>query len=149
MTIGELASFNEHFGIKRKPGGGDAGGRAIKISMSTGCPGCCRRQISDARDRGGLSRRGAFEGTNVSEARGTTKPFELCGAPWVTPEPFCEALNERNLPGVYFRPHAFEPVFQKHAKTSCGGCQIHVTDRTVFRPVETGVALIEAFRNAD
>jgi uncharacterized protein YbbC (DUF1343 family) len=90
-----------------------------------------------------------FEGTNVSEARGTTKPFELCGAPWVVPEPFCDALNARRLPGVHFRPHAFEPVFQKHAKVSCGGCQIHVTDRATFRPVETGVTLIEAFRNAN
>jgi uncharacterized protein YbbC (DUF1343 family) len=88
-----------------------------------------------------------FEGTNVSEARGTTKPFELCGAPWVTPEPFCDALNARGLPGVHFRPHAFEPVFQKHAKTSCGGCQIHVTDRAAFRPVETGITLIEAVRS--
>ena len=85
----------------------------------------------------------------MSEARGTTRPFELCGAPWVSPEPFCDALNARTLPGVHFRPHAFEPVFQKHAKTSCGGCQIHVTDRSVFRPVETGVTLIEAFRNAN
>jgi len=52
------------------------------------------------------------------------------------------------LPGVHFRPHAFEPAFHKHAKVLCGGCQIHVTDAAVFRAVETGVALIEAFRNA-
>jgi uncharacterized protein YbbC (DUF1343 family) len=151
MTIGELARlFNEHFGI---------GAKLEVVSMQ----GWTRDQYFDATDLpwvlpspniptpetvivypGSV----LFEGTNVSEARGTTKPFELCGAPWVSPEPFCDALNARKLPGVHFRPHAFEPVFHKHAKTSCGGCQIHVTDRTVFRPVETGVALIEAFRNA-
>ncbi len=90
-----------------------------------------------------------FEGTNVSEGRGTTRPFELVGAPWVTAERFAEALNQDGLPGVYFRPAVFEPTFQKHAKTTCGGCQLHVTDRVAFRPVETGVALIAAFRAAD
>jgi len=49
---------------------------------------------------------------------------------------------------VVFRPHAFEPVFHKHAAALCGGCQIHITDRTTFRPVETGVALVAAFRDA-
>jgi uncharacterized protein YbbC (DUF1343 family) len=87
-----------------------------------------------------------FEGTNVSEGRGTTRPFELLGAPWVVPETFAGALNRLDLPGVRFRPVVFEPTFHKHAKTPCGGCQIHVLDRAAFRPVETGVALIEAFR---
>jgi uncharacterized protein YbbC (DUF1343 family) len=91
-----------------------------------------------------------FEGTNVSEGRGTTKPFELVGAPWVTDaEVFAAALNARNLPGVHFRPAMFEPTFHKHAGTTCGGCQIHVTDREAFRPVETGVALVAAFHDAD
>ena len=87
-----------------------------------------------------------FEGTNVSEGRGTTKPFELIGAPWVTSERFADGLNRLELPGVYFRPVLFEPTFHKHAKTSCGGCQIHPLDRTTFRPVETAVALLVAFR---
>lgn len=87
-----------------------------------------------------------FEGTNVSEGRGTTKPFELVGAPWVVPETFAGALNELELPGVRFRPAVFEPTFHKHATETCGGCQIHVLDRKAFRPVETGVALLEAFR---
>ena len=91
-----------------------------------------------------------FEGINVSEGRGTTKPFELIGAPWVKdPESFCRGLNSLGLPGVVFRPHAFEPTFHKHAKTLCGGCQVHVTDRESFRAVETGVALAIAFRDAD
>jgi uncharacterized protein YbbC (DUF1343 family) len=90
-----------------------------------------------------------FEGTNVSEGRGTTRPFELVGAPWIGDESFAETLNRRQLPGVFFRPALFEPTFHKHAKTACGGCQIHVTDRRAFQPVVTGVLLTEAFRAAD
>jgi len=89
-----------------------------------------------------------FEGTNVSEARGTTRPFELVGAPWVVAERFAEAMNRSGLPGVFFRPVVFEPTFHKHAQQPCGGCQIHVLDRRAFRAVEAGVALIEAFRAA-
>jgi uncharacterized protein YbbC (DUF1343 family) len=86
-----------------------------------------------------------FEGTTLSEGRGTTRPFELVGAPGVHPERFASALNRRGLPGVHFRPALFEPTFHKHASAACGGCQIHVTDRAVFRPVLTGVTLLEAF----
>jgi len=89
-----------------------------------------------------------FEGTNVSEGRGTTRPFELIGAPWVIAEPFAAALNRRTLAGVVFRPAVFEPTFHKHAKESCGGCQLHVTDRKTFRPVLAAVLLLEAFRSA-
>jgi uncharacterized protein YbbC (DUF1343 family) len=90
-----------------------------------------------------------FEGTNVSEGRGTTKPFELLGAPWVVAEPFADAMNRLRLPGVHFRPAVIEPAFHKHARVGCGGCQIHVLDRRQYRPVETGVALVAAFRSAD
>jgi uncharacterized protein YbbC (DUF1343 family) len=89
-----------------------------------------------------------FEGTNLSEGRGTTRPFELVGAPWVIAERFAEALNARRLPGAFFRPAVFEPTFHKHARESCGGCQIHVTDRRTFAPVHAGVLLTEAFRAA-
>ncbi|HYE88496.1 MAG TPA: hypothetical protein VEA16_19175, partial [Vicinamibacterales bacterium] len=89
-----------------------------------------------------------FEGTNASEARGTTRPFELVGAPWVDAELFAQQMNARGLPGVYFRPAVFEPTFQKHARKTCGGCQIHVLDRQAFRPVLTGVALIDAIKAA-
>jgi uncharacterized protein YbbC (DUF1343 family) len=89
-----------------------------------------------------------LEGTNISEGRGTTRPFELVGAPWADPEAIAADLSARGLPGVAFRPALFEPTFHKHAKTPCGGCQIHVTDRTTFRAVETGVAVIDAFRAA-
>jgi uncharacterized protein YbbC (DUF1343 family) len=89
-----------------------------------------------------------FEGTLLSEGRGTTRPFELVGAPCVDAERFAADLNERGLPGVYFRPAVFEPTFQKHAKQTCGGCQVHVTDRRTFKPVITGAVLIDAFRRA-
>jgi uncharacterized protein YbbC (DUF1343 family) len=89
-----------------------------------------------------------FEGTNLSEGRGTTRPFELVGAPWPIAERFAEQMNRAGLPGVYFRPAVFEPTFQKHARTTCAGCQIHVLNRQAFRPVETGVTLIAAFRAA-
>jgi len=84
----------------------------------------------------------------LSEGRGTTRPFELVGAPGVEAERFERDLNDRGLPGVYFRPAVFEPTFQKHAKQACGGCQVHITDRRTFKPVLTGVALIDAFRQA-
>ena len=90
-----------------------------------------------------------FEGTMLSEGRGTTRPFELVGAPWIDAERFAAAMNELDLPGVFFRPAGFEPTFQKHARRTCGGCQIHVTDRSAFKPVLTGVALIDMFRRQD
>jgi uncharacterized protein YbbC (DUF1343 family) len=89
-----------------------------------------------------------FEGTNVSEGRGTTRPFEITGAPWPVAERLAEQMNALRLGGVFFRPAVFEPTFQKHAKTTCAGCQMHVLDRRTFTPVEAGVALIEAFRDA-
>src|SRR5436190_8219873 len=90
-----------------------------------------------------------FEGTMLSEGRGTTRPFELVGAPWIDAERFAVEMNGAALGGVYFRPAGFEPTFQKHAKQPCGGCQIHVTDRGAFQPVITGVALIDMFRRLD
>ncbi len=90
-----------------------------------------------------------FEGTRLSEGRGTTRPFELVGAPWIAAEPFAIAMNGHGLPGVYFRPAVFEPTFQKHAKTACGGCQVHVTDRRVFRPCATAAALLLEFHRQD
>jgi uncharacterized protein YbbC (DUF1343 family) len=87
-----------------------------------------------------------FEGTNVSEGRGTTRPFELIGAPWVDPEALADKLAEHKLPGVYFRSAVFEPTFQKHAKQPCGGCQIHVLNRNEYRVVESAVAILIEMR---
>ena len=66
---------------------------------------------------------------HIHEGRGTTRPFEIVGAPWVTAETFAERLNARDVPGAVFRPAVFEPTFHKHAKQTCGGCQIHVVDQ--------------------
>jgi uncharacterized protein YbbC (DUF1343 family) len=87
-----------------------------------------------------------FEGTMLSEGRGTTRPFELIGAPWIDGESLASAMNARGLPGVHFRATFFEPTFQKHAKQTCGGCQLHVTDRSGFQPVRTAVELIDGFK---
>jgi len=84
-----------------------------------------------------------FEGTQLSEGRGTTRPFELVGAPYMDPERFAAELNELHLPGVFFRGCMFRPTFQKHAGVSCGGVQIHVTDRDLFEPVVTGLHMVE------
>jgi uncharacterized protein YbbC (DUF1343 family) len=83
-----------------------------------------------------------FEGTMLSEGRGTTRPFELIGAPWLDGEQLAARLNASGLQGVHFRPAIFEPTFQKHAGETCSGCQIHVTDRQAFEPVKVGVALM-------
>ncbi|MEZ5875212.1 MAG: DUF1343 domain-containing protein [Hyphomicrobiales bacterium] len=83
-----------------------------------------------------------FEGTMMSEGRGTTRPFELIGAPWLDDAAFTARMNQVGLEGVRFREAVFEPTFQKHAKEPCGGCQIHVTSRRDFEPVKAGVALM-------
>ena len=88
-----------------------------------------------------------LEGTNISEGRGTTRPFEMFGAPFIHPETLVNVLKEFKLPGVVFRPLSFEPTFQKHAGTLCGGAQIHVTDREKFKPFKTGVAVLKAIHN--
>ena len=151
MTIGELARlFNDHFGIgadlevttmqgwTRNMYHDDA--RAPWVMPSPNMP-----TLDTAIVYPGTV---LFEGTNLSEGRGTTRPFELVGAPWVRDERFADALNARNIPGVHFRPTMFEPTFHKFAQTGCGGCQIHVTDRSTFAPVLVGVLLTEAFRAA-
>lgn len=87
-----------------------------------------------------------IEGTNMSEGRGTTRPFEIVGAPYLEPYRFVEALRRERLPGVDFRPMSFFPMFQKHARRSCGGAMLHVTDRASFLPVRTGIAVMRAAR---
>lgn len=83
-----------------------------------------------------------FEGTMLSEGRGTTRPFELIGAPWLDGEQLAARMNRVGLTGVYFREAIFEPTFQKHAGVSCGGCQMHVTSRQEFEPVKAAVSLM-------
>jgi uncharacterized protein YbbC (DUF1343 family) len=92
-----------------------------------------------------------FEGTNVSEGRGTAKPFHFIGAPWLNGDSLADALNARALPGVHFRPHYFTPLpylpaGAKYAGELCGGVEVHVLDRNIYRPVETGLTMLFTIR---
>lgn len=84
-----------------------------------------------------------FEGTQISEGRGTTRPFEIVGAPFIESDELANELTELNLPGVKFSATNFIPTFQKHANTSCGGVFIHVSDRAIYQPVITGIAMVK------
>ena len=144
MTVGELAQmFNEHFkigcdlevipmiGWKREFWHDDTDAPWVlpspnmpTLDAATVFPGTVH-----------------FEGTQISEGRGTTKPFELIGAPYIDPDDYADRLNDLGLAGVYFRSCVFQPTFQKHAGVSCGGAQIHVLDRDLFEPWITGIAM--------
>jgi uncharacterized protein YbbC (DUF1343 family) len=146
MTLGELARlFNEHFGI----------GCDLEVLAMDGW---AREYWQDETDAPWVMPSPNiptidsatvfpgtvhFEGTQISEGRGTTKPFELVGAPYVEPEEYARALNELHLPGVFFRSCVFRPTFQKHGGVSCGGVQIHVLNRNDFEPVIAGVAMVK------
>lgn len=88
-----------------------------------------------------------IEGTNLSEGRGTTRPFEILGAPFINPQVLAERLREFRLPGAIFRPLHFQPTFQKHAGRLCGGVQVHVTDRERYKPIRTAAAVLKAVHN--
>ena len=151
MTIGELAAlFNEEFGIGAqveiaRMERWERGRYGDEVGLPWVIPSPNMPTIDTAVVYPGTV---LFEGTLLSEGRGTTRPFELVGMPGVDAERFAEAMNRLELPGVFFRPAVFEPTFQKHAQRACGGCQIHVLDREAFKPVMTGVALIQLFRHA-
>ena len=87
-----------------------------------------------------------LEATNISEGRGTTRPFEIFGAPFIDAERLCGELNELRLPGVFFRENYFQPTFQKFAGEVCGGAQIHVFDRNIYRSFQTGVEIVRCIR---
>lgn len=87
-----------------------------------------------------------IEGTNLSEGRGTTHPFELIGAPFIDPDALTERLLCAKLPGVGVRPCRFEPTFHKFKEESCGGVQIHVTNRKTFKPFLTILTVIQAIK---
>jgi uncharacterized protein YbbC (DUF1343 family) len=90
-----------------------------------------------------------FEGTTMSEGRGTTRPFEVVGSPTLDAVTLVRKMTERNLPGVAFRPLYFTPTFSKHQGTLCQGIQLHVTDAAVFRPVYTGMVLLKTIEALD
>lgn len=87
-----------------------------------------------------------LEGTNISEGRGTARPFEIFGAPWIDAEQLTRELNALQLGGVVFREACFQPTFQKFAGELCAGAQLHVTARDSFRPFATGVEIIRTIR---
>jgi len=146
MTAGELALlFNEEIGCEL---------RVIKM------PKWDRNQQIDTRDwvmpspnmptmNTALVYPGMcfLEGTNISEGRGTTRPFEYFGAPFIAPYSLADKLNSLELPGVVFRAAFFEPTFQKWAGKLCGGAQIYVTDRHAYKPVLTGLAVVKTIKN--
>jgi uncharacterized protein YbbC (DUF1343 family) len=146
MTMGELARlFNEHFSINCELDVISMEGweRSLwhdETDAPWVMPSPNMPTIDSATVFPGLVH---FEGTQLSEGRGTTRPFELVGAPYVDPEEYARKLNVLELPGVFFRSCVFRPTFQKHAGTSCGGVQIHVTDRERFEPVITGIATVK------
>lgn len=145
MTTGELANFfNDHFNIgadlnvvkmegwKREMWFDDTGlfwvmpsPNMPTLNTATVYPGSC-----------------LFEGTNISEGRGTTRPFEIIGAPWINPYILIKKLSELSLEGVVFRPLFFIPTFSKYKDQQCGGIQIHVTDRNCFAPVKVTLNII-------
>ncbi|HLV35079.1 MAG TPA: DUF1343 domain-containing protein [Spirillospora sp.] len=87
-----------------------------------------------------------IEGTNISEGRGTTKPFEYIGAPWIEAERLAAMLNDLDRPGVRFRPVYFVPTFSKYADELCAGVQVYVTDRDCFRPFETALYILQVIK---
>lgn len=146
MTIGELAKmFNEHFGINSDLEIIEMEGWSrdmwfdqtelpwVLPSPNIPTPETCIVFPATVH----------LEGTELSEGRGTTKPFELNGGPFIAPCVWKEALDAYDYPGVTFRPCYFQPTFQKWARQTCGGLQIHVTDRNVFTPVIVGIAMVK------
>lgn len=147
MTMGELARmFNEEFGI----------GCDLEVIPVTGWK---RGSYADQWKREWVppspnipSYQSAlvfpgtvlFEGTNVSEGRGTTRPFEWIGAPYIDPDKLADQMNRQRLPGVYFRPIFFQPTFHKGKDQVCGGVHVHVTDRNKFNSFRAGYRLLLA-----
>jgi uncharacterized protein YbbC (DUF1343 family) len=87
-----------------------------------------------------------IEGTTLSEGRGTTRPFEVIGAPWVDPERLAAALDDTGFDGVGFRPLYFTPMFSKHERTRCGGVQVYVQDHDAFDSIAFGPALLATIK---
>ncbi len=149
MTIGELARlFNDAFGIGARLDVEPMGGWTREMYFdATGLPWVLPSPNMPTLDTA-IVYPGAVlvEGTQLSEGRGTTRPFEILGAPWVSERALAGQLEDLELPGVRFRAMRFEPTFQKHAQASCGGVQVHVTDRLRFQAVLATVAVLVAIK---
>ena len=147
MTVAELALlFNDHFGI---------GAELEVIPMqgwtratywdATGIPWVMPSPNMPTVDTAlvypGMC---LVEGTELNEGRGTTRPFELAGAPFIDGYALAEAMTKMDLPGCALRPVVYTPTFHKHGKVANGGIQIHVTNAEAFKPYRTGVAFLKA-----
>jgi len=149
LTLGEIARYlNAHHGLGAEL---DVvpmrGWRRAMLWEDTGLPWVPPSPNMPTPDTARVYPGGCLiEGTNLSEGRGTTRPFEWVGAPWLDAHRYAEALAAERLPGVSFRPARFQPTFQKHAGRVCGGVQIHVTERSRFKPFLTGLAIIAVAR---
>lgn len=147
MTVGELARlYNEAFGIGcNLEVVACEGWRREQYYDETGLPWVMPSPNMPTLDTAlvypGMC---LLEGTNLSEGRGTTRPFELFGAPFIDARRLTDELNGYALPGVHFRPCAIEPTFEKFANQRCGAAQIHVLDRRAFNSYETGLAVLVA-----
>ncbi|MBD1224591.1 exo-beta-N-acetylmuramidase NamZ family protein [Virgibacillus halodenitrificans] len=150
MTVGELAElFNEEFQI-------DADLKVVKMNGwkrnmyydDTGLefvlPSPNMPTLTTAIVYPGAA---LIEGTNVSESRGTTKPFELIGAPFINGTDLAAELSKKNLPGVKFRAASFTPSFSKHSGKLSHGIQIHVTNKKAYKPVETGLHIVKTIHD--
>jgi uncharacterized protein YbbC (DUF1343 family) len=151
LTVGELARvFNDAFGI-----GCDLrvvpleGWSRTDLFEQTGLP-----WVSPSPNMPTLATAAVYpggcliEGTNLSEGRGTTQPFELVGAPWLDGRELAERLRRQGLPGVIFRHASFRPMFGKHAGAACGGVQVMADEMSAFRPFATYLALLVEARQA-
>jgi beta-N-acetylhexosaminidase len=146
MTVGELALFfNEEFDINAdmtvvEMTGWERGMYYDDTDLEFVMPSPNMPTLDTALVYPGAA---LIEGTNMSEGRGTTKPFELLGAPFVNGTEFAAAMNDLELPGVIFRAASFTPMFSKHSGDLSHGVQIHVTDKEVYNPVETGLHTVK------
>ncbi|MBI4636343.1 MAG: DUF1343 domain-containing protein [Candidatus Rokubacteria bacterium] len=149
MTIGELARYlNVEHGL-----GADLtmvpmrGWRRAMSWEDTGLPWVAPSPNMPTPDTARVYPGGCLvEGSNLSEGRGTTRPFEWVGAPFLDAGRYAAHLDALGLPGVHFRPARFVPTFHKWAGRACGGVQLHVTDRARFKPFLTGLALLASAR---
>ncbi len=149
MTMGELARlFNDRFGLR---GGLQVvpmrGWRREMTWEETGLPWVAPSPNMPTPETARVYPGACLmEGTNLSEGRGTTRPFEYIGAPFIDPYDWAEALNRQEYPGVHFRPCYFQPTFHKYRGQICGGVQWHVLNPTRFKPYLTGLAMITTAR---
>jgi uncharacterized protein YbbC (DUF1343 family) len=149
MTLGETATYlNRRHGL-----GADltivpmTGWRRRMLWEDTGVPWVAPSPNMPTPDTARVYPGGClYEGTNLSEGRGTTRPFEWIGAPWLDAHAFADALEAERLPGVSFRPARFTPTFHKWAGRVCDGIQMHVTDVRRFKPYLSAIAVVVVAR---